>query len=372
MKLQLDADLTLSKAVTLVHQAEAVKQQQPLLRGEGHSAGVKKPDVPVGAVIGGRGQGRSKQGFRPKPRPDKPGSYKQPTKTTCSRCGKSPPHDRQQCPARDAVCHKCAKRGHFQSVCRSTAKVGEVHLDSLQASPDEVFLGSLTEQGTNSSSPWAVTLSLNGKPTHFEIDTGADVTVISQTAHKEIGSPPLSPPQRILRGPCNQALPVKGQFTVKLRRGDRETEQEVYVVGKLRKHLLGRPAIQALDLAVHVGAVQDTERKSPKEQFPSRFQGLGKLEGEYSIKLQEGAKPFALTVPRRVAIPLMRQVKNELARVEQLGVIARVSEPTAWCAGMVVVSKPNNKVRICVDLTRLNQSVCRERHPLPAVEQTLA
>ena len=30
------------------------------------------------------------------------------------------------------------------------------------------------------------------------------------------------------------------------------------------------------------------------------------------------------------------------------------------------------KVRICVDLTRLNQSVCRERHPLPAVEQTLA
>ena len=40
--------------------------------------------------------------------------------------------------------------------------------------------------------------------------------------------------------------------------------------------------------------------------------------------------------------------------------------------GMVVVPKPNKKVRICVDLTRLNQSVCRERHPLPAVEQTLA
>ena len=376
VKLQLDAELTLSKAVTLVRQAEAVKQQQPLLRGEGHVAGAKKPDTAVGAVIGGRrGQSKSKQGFRAKQRSDKPGFFasKQPAKvTTCSRCGKSPPHDRQQCPARDAVCHKCAKRGHFQSVCRSTAKVGEVHLDSFQASPSEVFLGSLTEQGANPSSPWAVTLSLNGKPTHFEIDTGADVTVISQLAHKEIGSPSLSPPQRTLRGPCNQALPVKGQFTGKLRGGDREVEQEVYVVEKLRKHLLGRPAIQALNLAAHMGAVQETERKSPKEQFPSLFRGLGKLEGEYSIKLQEGAKPFALTVPRRVAIPLMKQVKNELERMEQLGVIARVSEPTAWCAGMVVVPKPNNKVRICVDLTRLNQSVCRERHPLPAVEQTLA
>ena len=35
-------------------------------------------------------------------------------------------------------------------------------------------------------------------------------------------------------------------------------------------------------------------------------------------------------------------------------------------------AKANNKVRICIDLTRLNESVCRERHPLPAVEQTLA
>ena len=38
---------------------------------------------------------------------------------------------------------------------------------------------------------------------------------------------------------------------------------------------------------------------------------------------------------------------------------------------MVVVPKANGKVRICVDLTRLNNSVCRERHPLPAVDQTL-
>ena len=36
---------------------------------------------------------------------------------------------------------------------------------------------------------------------------------------------------------------------------------------------------------------------------------------------------------------------------------------------MVVVPKANGKVRICVDLTRLNDSV---RHPLPAIDQTLA
>ena len=51
-----------------------------------------------------------------------------------------------------------------------------------------------------------------------------------------------------------------------------------------------------------------------------------------------------------------------------LGVIAKVEQPTEWCAGMVVVPKLNGKVRFCVDLTRLNVSVKREQHPLPAVD----
>ena len=77
------------------------------------------------------------------------------------------------------------------------------------------------------------------------------------------------------------------------------------------------------------------------------------------------------TVRHRVAILLMKQMKGEIERMVQLGVI-RVSEPAEWCAGMVVVPKVNNKVWICVHLTQLNESICWERHPLPTVELTLA
>ena len=38
----------------------------------------------------------------------------------------------------------------------------------------------------------------------------------------------------------------------------------------------------------------------------------------------------------------------------------------------MVVPKHNSKVNICVDLTKLNENVCCERHPLPAIEQMLA
>ena len=58
--------------------------------------------------------------------------------------------------------------------------------------------------------------------------------------------------------------------------------------------------------------------------------------------------------------------------MEKLGVIRKVEEPTEWCSGIVVVPKPNANVRVCVDLTKLNESVCRERHILPSVEETLA
>ena len=107
-------------------------------------------------------------------------------------------------------------------------------------------------------------------------------------------------------------------------------------------------------------------------QYPLLFEGLGKLEGEYKIELMEGAKPYALTTPRRIAIPLLPQVKAELERMEAMGVITRVDVPTEWCADMVVVPKSEDHVRICVDLTRLNESVCCEQHPLPVVEQILS
>ena len=98
-KLQLDPELTLNKTMTLVHQAEAVKQQQPLLRDQNHPAGVKKPDTPVGAVLKGRsGYGRVK-GQRPRQRLPKRVVESQPLSAKCSHCGKSPSLDRQQCPA---------------------------------------------------------------------------------------------------------------------------------------------------------------------------------------------------------------------------------------------------------------------------------
>ena len=46
----------------------------------------------------------------------------------------------------------------------------------------------------------------------------------------------------------------------------------------------------------------------------------------------------------------------------------RVTGPTEWSAPMVLVQKSNGKLRICVDLRKLNGAVTHARFVLPALE----
>ncbi len=89
--------------------------------------------------------------------------------------------------------------------------------------------------------------------------------------------------------------------------------------------------------------------------------------------MKQGATPYALSTPRHVPLPLREKVREELDRTESMGVISKVTEPTAWCLGMTVVPKPiKDKLRTCVDLTSLDAAVKRERYIPLAVEQILA
>ena len=86
--------------------------------------------------------------------------------------------------------------------------------------------------------------------------------------------------------------------------------------------------IQELELAVRVLSVQEC-KSNPVARYPNLFKDLGKLDDDYYIQLEEGAKLYALMVPRCVAIPLLKPVKEELARMVKVGVISPVKEPTA-------------------------------------------
>ena len=115
-----------------------------------------------------------------------------------------------------------------------------------------------------------------------------------------------------------------------------------------------------------------SEQTPIPDHYPSLFKGLGTFKGDsYTVQLKPDVKPFALYTLRNVPIPLRKMVKEELSRMQTLGVISPIEEPTQWCAGMVVVPKPSGAVRICVDCHLLNENVLCEVHPLPKINATL-
>ena len=78
--------------------------------------------------------------------------------------------------------------------------------------------------------------------------------------------------------------------------------------------LVGFPAINALNLVAKV-CDMTISKETVLTRFPRLFSGLGRLQGEYDIKLNNDATPFALSTTRWIPLPMMDQIKAELTRM---------------------------------------------------------
>ena len=102
-------------------------------------------------------------------------------------------------------------------------------------------------------------------------------------------------------------------------------------------------------------------------EYKDIFTGLGKLPGTYHIETDPTVKPVQNN-PIWVPIPVKAELKNKIEELENMRVIARVTQPTEWISNMVAVSKPN-KLRVCLDPLELNKAVLRNHYPISTVEQ---
>ena len=93
------------------------------------------------------------------------------------------------------------------------------------------------------------------------------------------------------------------------------------------------------------------------------FNGIGCFKGTFSLQLKADSK-ICQALPRCVAYVLQKPFKEELKPLQEMDIIAPVGvdETSEWCNSFVLVSKANGKVRLCLDLTWLNQALIRPVH----------
>ncbi len=101
------------------------------------------------------------------------------------------------------------------------------------------------------------------------------------------------------------------------------------VVPKDVSALLGLAACEKLNLVRRVLVVEETsefEYDSVLREYEDVFKGLGCLSGVHTIQVDKTVPPVVHPC-RKVPFALKQQLKEELDRMESLGVIQKIDEP---------------------------------------------
>ena len=99
-------------------------------------------------------------------------------------------------------------------------------------------------------------------------------------------------------------------------------------------------------------------------EFKDCFGELGTLPITHYIEIDSSVSS-AVQTPMRIPIALRSRLKTELDKMEQLEIIRNVDKPTSCVSNLVVVEKPNKRLRICLNPNDLNKAIKRHRYPMP-------
>ncbi|UYV69541.1 K02A2.6-like [Cordylochernes scorpioides] len=350
-KLQLESELTLEKAIQIVRQSESVKNQQKEIRQDTENRNV---DV-INRKGGRNGTNFQKTRIKGKKR----------TILIFQRILKDGLLMRNVNVSDVDITQDIRKNNVLLGMLFATSAEKKVcHTKTIQevsSSLNNAFIGIVGMQ-ENSEDKWCEVIKVNDQQIKFKIDTGADVSVMPEGIYlQHFGYLKTEKADKNLFA-VSKKIEVNGMFQAFLESKRQKCEETIYIVKGVARPLLSCRASEILGLVRRINIVEDhaPTKLDPMLKFPKLFNGLGKIDIPYEIKLKEGAKPYSIYTPRRVPIPLMKELQMELERMTANGVIEKVEGSSEWCSPMVLVAKPSGKLRICGNT------------PNPVVEHTLA
>ena len=307
------------------------------------------------------------------------GQYKrvqEPNVKDCHYCGKKHVMKKESCPAWGKTCVSCKKRNHFATKCPSTSKVHAVEQpeeedkDSGENAKSVSWIGSLSSEGKRLHA----LMSVNGNNVKFQLDSGAEINTICE---KYVDPSQISPTQRKLVVWSGASVDPIGEVELEINNPASNSSHLVnfVVVGNNLSNLLGLTTMKSMNLIsvnkdmfrIATLAVDELTMK-----FASVFDGaLGNLPGE--VKLHVKPDVMAKQYPSKcIPFAIEAAVKKELDRLEELGVLTPIEDPTEWVNQMSVTRKKNGELRICIDSNELKSALMREHYQLPTLEDTLA
>ena len=212
-------------------------------------------------------------------------------------------------------------------------------VDDSDSSDTEYFVGTINQKDISAvNTGWYKTIEGEGVKVNFQLDTGAKCNIIS---HRVFNTLSRVSDKKMTKSRARltsySGHHIKTQGTTNLTCVCKKVEHNVqfFVTEMDSPAILGVEACQRLGLIERLcsAGVDITE------EYADSFKGLGRLPGEYKIKIDPSVPPV-VHAPRKVPVALHDRVKEELQRMENDGVIKKQEEPTDWVNSMFIAETP--------------------------------
>ncbi|PAA89168.1 hypothetical protein BOX15_Mlig023350g2, partial [Macrostomum lignano] len=354
-RLLIEDGLTLKTAVTLSQQWETSIAEASAIETGGAVAMASRGEAEVNKVQHQFGKSRAQERAAA-------------GRESCPNCGGG--HNRRaRCPAEGKSCYACGKQNHFGRMCRSQGtKVAEVGDESSR----EVF----TVRGT-ASPDIRCRLKVQGSWLSLLVDSGAKVSILSERTYRRLGSKaPLQPSNRKLIAYNGKAIDVLGQAVLSVNYRGQSVPFFCFTVVQQGSDIMGTDLMQKLSFQV-VDRDGDLVRTVDKTRqlpawLPDRFEqltrGLGRIRGfEHRPRVNPAVPPVAQPL-RRTPLSLKEKVQAEIDQLLADGIVEEI-QASEWISNLVVVPKPDGKIRICNDLRCPNKAIVPDKQPLPTFEE---
>ena len=197
----------------------------------------------------------------------------------------------------------------------------------------------------------------------YKIDTGAQCNVVTLKIYQKVNpQSDIHPVNLKLSAYNNSEISVICKYSLTLKHEDELFKVFFFVVDTKSVPILRLELGENLKLIKRICCVESKENSFLYE-FSDCFGEIETLNKTHHINIKESFTPV-VTIFRRILHSLKPKVEKELKCM-----VEPADEPTDWVHELVIVEKPNGKLRICLDLRPLNQGIKREHLHLPIAEE---
>jgi transposase InsO family protein len=329
-------------------------------------------------------------------------------KRMCPGCGSTTHlvNRNSDCPAWGQRCHNCDTANHFASVCRQPKRDSARAILLAHAQTDDEPQTSSADNSRVQFIPAELTPYIGSQPLPtrtLEIfpDSGAEIC-IGGTCHLRalgVDAGKLIPCNKRITAVGGSSLICRGWIPVDFSIGSSTTRQPLYICDKVTRLYFGRkgctdlsilpdsfpfpmepvnvcsasePSVPERPTALPFAATEENVPRLKKfliETFEKTVFSRGTPFRSMNcppahIHLKDDAQPHAVHIPYTIPIHYRDEVKRQLDRDVEDGIIepAPIGEPVVWCSPMVVTAKGDGSPRRVVDFQRLNKQCLRETH----------